>query len=214
MKKGLLFALFAALCVPAFAQGPRDCKGDDCPQPKARKAAVMQGKHEKGKKDARTEEFRKARRAHKAQMRATEEKMEKLVDEYNKLTSDKKKKAKKEEISEMVASIRDEQIKFKEEQLAKFKERLDQMEKNLDEEKSSKAKKAWVEEKTEAVIAEEGDLDVLFGPKPGPRMGPSAKDGPRMGPGPKDGPRMGPGPKEGPEGKRDVPPAPPAEPAK
>ena len=83
-------------------------------------------------------------------------------------------------------------------------QRVKKKKKNLDEEKSSKAKKAWVEEKTEAVIAEEGDLDVLFGPKPGPRMGPGAKDGPRMGP----------GPKEGPEGKQDVPPAPPAEPAK
>ena len=145
-----------------------------------------------------------ARREHKAKMRATEEKMEKLVEEYNKLKAGKKKDAKKAEIAEMVASIHDEQLKFKEEQLAKFKERLAQMQKDLDEEKSDKAKKAWVDEKTDAVIAEEGDLDVLLGPKPGPRMGP----------GPKVGPRRGPGPKAGPEGSQDVPPAPPAEPAK
>lgn len=200
MKKVMLVALLAAFCVPAFAEGPRDCKGDNCPQPK--KAVAVQGKHHKknqeDKKDARAEEFKKARKEHKAKMRATEEKMEKLVEEYNKLKAGKKKEAKKAEIAEMVASIRDEQIKFKEEQLAKFKERLEQMQKGLDEEKSDKAKKAWVEEKTNAVIAEEGDLDVLFGPKPGPRMAPGPK-----------GPHMGPGP----QGRQDVPPAPPAEPA-
>ena len=204
MKKMMLAVLFAALCVPAFAEGPRSCKGDDCPQPKGPKAAAVQGKHKKDKKDARSEEFKKARREHKAKMRATEEKMEKLVEEYNKLKAGKKKDAKKAEIAEMVASIHDEQLKFKEEQLAKFNERLAQMQKDLDEEKSDKAKKAWVDEKTDAVIAEEGDLDVLLGPKPGPRMGP----------GPKVGPRRGPGPKAGPEGSQDVPPAPPAEPAK
>lgn len=207
MKKMMLAIIFAVLCAPAFAEGPRPCKGDDCPQPKGPKAVAVQGKHKKdkdGKKDARAAEFKKARKEHKAKMKATEEKMEKLVEEYNKLKAGKKKDAKKAEIAEMVASIRDEQIKFKEEQLSKFKERLDQMQKGLDEEKSDKAKKAWVDEKTDAVIAEEGDLDVLFGPKPGPRMGP----------GQARGPHMGPGPKAGPEGRQDVPPAPPAEPAK
>ena len=104
----------------------------------------------------------------------------------------------------MVASIRDEQIKFKEEQLVKFQERLEQMKKNLEEEKSDKNKKAWVEEKTDAVIADEGDLDVLFGP--GPRMAPKHPNVPHMGPGPKAGPR--------PDGRRgELPPPPPAEPA-
>ena len=88
MKKWMMLSLAAALCVPAFAQGPRDCQGDNCPAKPAKAAQVKPGK-DGAKKDARAAEFRKARREHKAQMRATEEKMEKLVEEYNKLTSDK-----------------------------------------------------------------------------------------------------------------------------
>ena len=93
----------------------------------------------------------------------------------------KKKDAKKAEIAALVASIRDEQIKFKEEQLKKFAERLEQMKKGLEAQKSDEAKKAWVEQKTDEVIADDGDLDVLFeraemmgdGPRPmGPRMEP------------------------------------------
>lgn len=206
MKKLMIAVLFGALCVPAFAEGPRGCSGDDCPVKPPKAEAV--GKHHKKvkkEKDARAEEFKKARKAHKEQMKATEEKMEKLVEEYNKLKAGKKKDAKKAEIAEMVASIRDEQIKFKEEQLAKFQERLEQMKKSLDEEKSDKNKKAWVAEKTDAVIADEGDLDVLFGPKPGPRhMAPGPRNAPHMGPGPKEGPRpQGHGPA--------LPPPPPAE---
>ncbi len=189
MKKMMIAVLFAALCVPAFAEGPHKCKGDDCPMPKGPKAEMVKAKHDKKdkKEDPRAEEFKKARKEHKAKMKATEEKMEKLVEEYNKLKAGKKKDAKKAEIAEMVSSIRDEQIKFKEDQLSKFQERLEQMKKNLNEEKSDKNKKAWVEEKTEAVIAEEGDLDVLFGP--------GAGNGPRMAPGHPKAPHM-PGPKK------------------
>ena len=189
MKKVMIVVLLAALCAPAFAEGPRKCKGDDCPMPKGPRAEAVKAKQDK--KDARAEEFRKARREHKAQMRATEEKMETLVQEYNKLKAGKKKDAKKEEIAKMVKSIREEQIKFKEEQLAKFQERLERMKKDLDEEKSDKNIKAWVEEKTNAVIAEEGDLDVLFG-GPAPRRMPGPKAGPRRGPGPEEmGPHAG-----------------------
>ena len=202
MKKWMLFAFLAAVCVPAFAQGPRDCKGDNCPA-KQVKAETL--KPAKMKKDARAEEFKKARREHKAKMRATEGKMEKLVEEYNKLKAGKKKDAKKAEIAEMVASIREEQIKFKEEQLTKFQERLERMKKDLEEQKSDKSKKEWVEQKTDAVIAEEGDLDVLFEPEmgpaphrmPGPKGAPKAK-GPRRGPAPHGGPALPPPPVEEP----------------
>ncbi len=191
MKKLMIVVLLTALCVPAFAKGPRGCKGDDCPMPKGPKAEAVQDKNDK--KDERAEEFKKARKAHKAKMKATEQQMEELVAEYNKLKAGKKKDAKKAEIAELVSSIRDEQIKFKEEQLSKFQERLEQMKKNLEDEKADK--KAWVDEKTDAVIAEEGDLDVLFGPG--------------MGPGPKGGPHMGHGPKGGPKGKGNGPALPP-----
>jgi len=175
MKKVWMLALACALCAPAFAEKMK-CDGDKCPM---KKRPVMT-ERQKGK-DARADAFKKARKEHKAKMKATEEKMEKLVEEYNKLKPGKKKDAKKAEIAAMVASIRDEQIKFKEEQLGKFNERLEQMKKSLDEQKSEEAKKAWVEKKTDEVIADEGDLDVLFErpemPGPGGRgMGP----GPRM----------------------------------
>ena len=182
MKKWMLFAFLAAVCVPAFAQGPRDCKGDNCPA-KQVKAETL--KPAKMKKDARAEEFKKARREHKAKMRATEEKMEKLVEEYNKLKAGKKKDAKKAEIAEMVG--------------------LERMKKDLEEQKSDKSKKEWVEQKTDAVIAEEGDLDVLFEPEmgpaphrmPGPKGAPKAK-GPRRGPAPHGGPALPPPPVEEP----------------
>nr|QGT50706.1 hypothetical protein Elusimicrob1349_1760 [uncultured Elusimicrobia bacterium] len=176
MKKVLLAVLAGALCLPAFAKDVK-CDGEKCPMMKKGRAEMTD--HRKGK-DARADAFKKARKEHKAKMKATEEKMEKLVAEYNALKAGKKKDAKKAEIAAMVASIRDEQIKFKEEQLKKFNERLEQMKKGLDEQKSDEAKKAWVEKKTDEVIADDGDLDVLFDkpemPGPGPRDG----KGPRM----------------------------------
>ena len=75
MKKLMIAVLFAALCAPAFAEGPRKCKGEDCPKPKGPKAEMV--KEKKDKKDDRAEAFKKARKEHKKQMKATEEKMEK-----------------------------------------------------------------------------------------------------------------------------------------
>lgn len=183
MKKLMIASLLALLCAPAFAEGPRDCKGDNCPMRKDGKAAAATPGKQKMNKDARAEEFKKARKAHKAKMRATEEKVEKLVAEYNKLKPGKKKDAKKAEIAAVVASIRDEQIKFKEEQLGKFKMRLERMKQGLDKQSSAEAKKAWVDTKTDALIADEGDLDVLFEPDMAPRPH-------KMGSGPKGGPMM------------------------
>ena len=187
MKKLMIASLLALLCAPAFAEGPRDCKGDNCPMRKDGKAAAATPGKQKMNKDARAEEFKKARKAHKAKMRATEEKVEKLVAEYNKLKPGKKKDAKKAEIAAVVASIRDEQIKFKEEQLGKFKMRLERMKQGLDKQSSAEAKKAWVDAKTDALIADEGDLDVLFEPDMAPRPH-------KMGSGPKGGPMMDGGP--------------------
>lgn len=174
MKKMLLAVLAGALCLPAFAKDVK-CDGDKCPMMKKGRMEMTDG-HRKGK-DARSDAFKKARKEHKAKMKATEDKMEKLVEEYNKMKAGKKKDAKKAEIAALVGEIRDEQLKFKEEQLKKFGDRLEQMKKGLDEQKTAEAKKAWVEQKTDEVIADDGDLDVLFDkpemPGPGPRdMGP------------------------------------------
>lgn len=181
MKKVLLAVLAGALCLPAFAKDAK-CDGDKCPMMKKPHHEMMAGHHKKGK-DARSDAFKKARKEHKAKMKATEDKMEKLVEEYNKLKPGKKKDAKKAEIAALVGEIRDEQLKFKEEQLKKFGDRLEKMKKGLEDQKSGEAKKAWVEQKTDEVIADDGDLDVLFekpempGPGPremGPRMEPTA----------------------------------------
>ncbi|MDO5765902.1 MAG: hypothetical protein Q4P84_09410, partial [Elusimicrobiales bacterium] len=81
MKKVLLAVLAGAMCLPAFAKDVK-CDGDKCPMKRAR--MEMTDNHRKGK-DARADAFKKARKEHKAKMKATEAKMEKLVEEYNKM---------------------------------------------------------------------------------------------------------------------------------
>lgn len=181
MKKLLLVSLLAALCAPAFAEGascPCQDGAENCRCKAAKEARVNPGPRHEGK-DARRDEFKKARKEHKAKMRATEEKAEKLVEEYKKLKTGKKKDAKKSEIAAFVASIREEQLKFKEEQLAKFKDRLARMEEGLARQKSDEDKQAWVDRKTNALIEDDGDLDALFDER---EMGPAPKEGPMKGP--------------------------------
>lgn len=177
MKKVLLAVLAGAMCLPAFAKDVK-CDGDKCPMKRAR--MEMTDNHRKGK-DARADAFKKARKEHKAKMKATKQKMETLVKEYNSLKAGKKKDAKKAEIAALVASIHEEQLKFKEEQLGKFSERLEQMKKGLAEQTADEAKKAWVDAKTDAVIADGGDLDALFEKPAMPGVGPrDGGKGPRM----------------------------------
>lgn len=163
MKKVMMMCLMLGLLVPAFAEDK--CKGEACPASRGDCPAFAAKQHD-GKKVG---EFKKARKEHKKKMKATEEKVEKLVEEYKKLKSGKKKDAKKAEIAAVVSSIRDEQIKFKEGQLKRFQERLEKMQKKLAEEKTEKAKADWVDRKTDELIAEDGDLEVLF-EKEGPRV--------------------------------------------
>ncbi len=137
-------------------------------QPQEQTNAVMQEMH-KGH-----EAFAKARKEHRAKMKATQEKMEKLVKEYNTLKDGKKKDAKRAEIEKEVGAIHEEQLKFKQEQLVKFEERLAKMKTELAEESSADGKKAWVAQKTDALVDNKGDLRVLFDPRPGmlgPGMG-------------------------------------------
>lgn len=169
MKKLVLTLVAALLVVPAMAAE------QEAPQAPNAKAAVTD-------KGARHEAFQKAHKEKMEQMKATKEKVEKLVKEYNKLKAGKKKDAKKAEIAAVVAEIRAEQIKFNEEQLAQFEARLNQMREKLAADKTPEAQSAWVNEKTDAVIAGEGDLKVLFdrGDKPGMKDGrnhPNGRDG-------------------------------------
>ncbi len=112
-------------------------------------------------------EFIKAQKEHRAKMKATEEKMAKLVKDYQQLKG-KKKEAKKAELVAEITAIREEQLKFKQAQLDRFTRRLAEMERQVTAEKADK--EAWVNEKTDKIIEANGDLKVLFErPKHGPQ---------------------------------------------
>ncbi len=178
MKKVLMTLLVTGLVsVPLAAQDAQPQAGQEAP-------AVQQGH----------EAFAKARQEHRAKLKATQEKMAKLVKEYNKLKAGKKKDAKRAEIEKEVAAIHEEQLKFKADQLVKFEERLTEMKTRLSEENTAEAKKTWVDQKTQQLIDNEGDVKALFEPRPGMHMhGPRGhegfpgKHGPRFGK--KHGPR-------------------------
>ena len=177
-----MFALLVAVvAMPALAQEDKAPKpGKDAP------VVAMQRDHEA---------FKKAHEEHKAQLKATKEKMEKLVKEYNKLKDGKKKDAKRAEIEKEVSAIHEKQLEFKKDQLAKFEERLARMKADFEKENSAEGKKEWINQKTDALIAADGDLKALFD-RPGmhrPHFGPKGKNGKRqhkgfMGKGPR-GPR-------------------------
>ena len=150
MKKLIWMSTAVLLVVPSFAQeasAPVKVEG---------RAPLMQPQ------EGRHEAFQKAHKEQMEKMKATQEKAEKLVKEYNKLKDGKKKDAKKAEITELVASVREEQLKFNEKQLGQFEDRLGNMKKGLAAERSAEAKKTWVDQKTEQLIAKEGDMKVLF----------------------------------------------------
>jgi len=180
MKKIMIVVLTGMLFVPVFAAEEEAAAPAVAPQHQA----MMEKRGE----------FLKAQKEHRAQLKATEENMAKLVKEYKKLKG-KKQEAKKADIVAEVEKIHEEQLKFKQAQLDKFAQRLEEMKKRLEEEKSPESKKAWVDGKTEALIEADGDLKVLFeGPKhaKGMMRGPKGKKGffkgfGRKGPRPDDG---------------------------
>ena len=179
--------LMAGLVAPAWAE----CSGE-YPHKDGR-AAV---------KDAKRAEMRKIHKEREVQFKKTKEQVEKLVQEYKKAKPGSKKAAqKKAEIAKLVAQVREDQFKFKRELLDNFKARLDVMEQELAAAQEEKTKAAWVDEKTDAVINDNGDLKVLFRdkllpPPPAPRKG-HFKKGPRPGDAAK-GPRGADMPKDGP----------------
>lgn len=183
MKKWMVMMLALGLFAPAFAGD--DCKGD-CPSPKQRREMKA------GPDNAKREEMRKIRKEREEQFKKTSEQVEKLVKEYKKAKPGSKKAEKaKAELAELVGQIREDQFKFKQEMLDNFKARLNKMETELAQAQDPKAKAAWVDEKTQAVIEDDGDLKVLFHdkllpPPPAGKKGPGAKKAlPRHKAGPK-----------------------------
>ena len=187
MKKWFVMLLMAGLVAPAWAE----CSGES--PHKDGRAAV---------KDAKRAEMRKIHEEREALLKKTKEQVEKLVQEYKKAKPGSKKAAqKKAEIAKLVAQVREDQFKFKRELLDNFKARLDVMEQELAAAQDENAKAAWVDEKTDAVINDNGDMKVLFHdkllpPPPGPRKGHFKKgarpgdevNGPHGADMPKDGP--------------------------
>ncbi len=187
MKKWFVMMLMAGLVAPAWAE----CSGES--PHKDGRAAV---------KDAKRAEMRKIHEEREALLKKTKEQVEKLVQEYKKAKPGSKKAAqKKAEIAKLVAQVREDQFKFKRELLDNFKARLDVMEQELAAAQDENAKAAWVDEKTDAVINDNGDMKVLFHdkllpPPPGPRKGHFKKgarpgdevNGPHGADMPKDGP--------------------------
>ncbi|MBR4682380.1 MAG: hypothetical protein IKP06_03655 [Elusimicrobiaceae bacterium] len=172
MKNRWMIALLACvICLPAFAAEPeKAAAAAEKPAVEMHKCPYMDG--------VKKGEFKKAQKEHRAKMKATEEKMEKLVKEYKKLKG-KKQETKKAEIVAEIATIHEEQLKFKQAQLEKFEKRLAEMKKHVQEEQTAEAKKAWAEKKTDELIEAGGDLKVLFeGPKRG-AFGPG-QDGKRF----------------------------------
>lgn len=184
MKKWLLAVVAGGICFPLMAAPATDKPVQKTDNPAVQEQAV-----------AHPGDFHKARKQHEAQLKATQEKMEKLVGEYQKLKG-KKKEAKKAEIAQAVLVIREEQIKFKEKQLADFEKRLENMKEALAAQKAPQAQKDWVDNHTEKLIEANGDMRVLFekpqgvqvSPRPGFHKG---KPGMR-GPGPKQHEGFGP----------------------
>ena len=181
MKKMLVLATLVAFAAPVFAgdkydgkQGPKHFQG-----PRQEMAQDPQLKEQMKAKKAEFE-------ARKAEMKAREEKMEKLVKEYKKAKDGSKKQtAAREEIGQLLGTMRDEQIANREGQIQGFEQRLADMKARLEEERGADKKAEWVNKMTERVIEKDGDLKKVFmgghmgkGPQFGPKGGMKGQKGP------------------------------------
>lgn len=149
MKKIVFALLVAVVAMPALAQEAKQMPVHNAP------AMEMQRDHEA---------FEKAHKEQRAQFKATQEKMEKLVKEYNKLKG-KKKDAKRAEIEQEIGAIHEKQLEFRKAQLAQFEERLNRMKAEFAQENTAENKAQWVTQKTDALIAADGNMKALF-PRP------------------------------------------------
>jgi len=187
MKKMLVLATMVAFAAPVFAgdkqdgpKGPGMFKG---PRPE------MMQKDPAFKE--KMDEMKAQHEAKKAEMKATEEKLDKLVKQYKKAKEgSKKQKEAREEIGKILDGIRDKQIALRAEQIQEFEKRLADMKARLDEEQKPEAKAEWVSKMTDRVIEENGDLKKVFkGPGHMGKGGPKGhgfkggfKGGPKHGP--------------------------------
>ncbi len=210
MKKLLVLAALLVFSTAAFA-APK-CKGDECPVKDKAPRHEMLKKGDKADRKAKMDAAKAERKARKAQFKANEEKLEKLVKEYKKAKEGSKKQASaREEIGEVLNTVRDEQIEMRSEQIKAFEKRLADMREALNKEQEPAAKNAWIEKMTDKVIAEDGDLGEALrsyghmpkGPRAVPEAGPKGHRGPEAGP---KGPHA-----MGPDGELPPPPPAPAE---
>lgn len=178
MKKWMVLGLLVALSAPVFAGDKCD---SDCPMKmKGPKQGMM--KMDPAFK-AKMEAEKAQRKARKARFKQTEEKLEKLVKQYKSAKEGSKKQAAaREEIAQVLSGVRDEQIAFRAEKLQEFEARLGDMKAGLAREQEPAAKAAWVEQMTQRVISEDGDLEDAL-EQQGRLYGPKALRGPApMGP--------------------------------
>ncbi len=178
MKKWMVLGLLVALSAPVFAGD--ECDGD-CPAKRKGPRQEMLQKDPAFK--AKIEAEKAQRRARKAQLKQTEEKLEKLVKQYKAAKEGSKKQvAAREEIAKLLSGVRDEQIALRAEKLQEFEARLADMKAGLAREQEPAAKSAWVEQMTQRVISEDGDLEDAL-EQQGRLRGPKTQRAPRpMGP--------------------------------
>lgn len=186
MKKLLVLGTLLAFFAPVFA-APK-CDGDNCPQKREGKPRqelrVKKGPKLSPEIQAKFKEAKEQRKARRAQFKANEEELEKLVKDYKKAKDGSKKQASlRKDIGEVLGRVRDEQIAVRAEGLKDFEGRLERMKEGLAEEQKPEAKAAWVEKMTDRIIAEDGDLGEALHEhgRIGPRR--AAPRGPK-GPGP------------------------------
>ena len=158
MKKMLMLATVVAFAAPTFAGD--NYEGKHGPRPFGPRQELMEQNPElAAKMEAKKAEFK----AQKEQMKARAEKLEKLVKEYKAAKEGSKKQtAARTEIAGVLAEVREGQITMREEQIAEFEQRLEEMKGRLYEEKSPAMKQQWVDEMTDRVIEEDGDLKVVL----------------------------------------------------
>lgn len=182
MKKMFLFGLILALSAPVFA---------------ADKTGGPKGAKNGPRLEMKDDQAKAARKAMKAQRKATEEKLEKLVKEYKSAKDGSKKQAAaKAEIASVLGAMRDEQINMRAKNLEGFENRLADMKDRLAEEQTPQAKAAWVEDMTARVIEADGDLEEVLEQHGRMGKGPDGREGP-------GGPGGRPGFDKGRDGGRD-----------
>lgn len=155
MRKMLVLATMVAFALPVFAGDEHHGHKGTKHMNSSRAFVVQKDPQLKEKLEAKKAEMK----AHKKQMKETEEKLETLVKQYKKAKEGSKKQtAARAEIEKILGQVRDQQIAFREAQIQKFEQRLAEMKVRLTEEKSAEMKDQWIKQMTLRVIEQDGDL--------------------------------------------------------